>query len=247
MILPLYLWNISFFSDRRTWQKLSNRNKTLERNVTLSTGFLNKLKKVIFARIWSTKVTNPRPTPVFHSLALILDWVQSQELALTWTNMWLIFGRQLNSWTFLLSAVFARSDCLEVMMTTDNVLGIWRFARDLFLLALEKTAWNCKRSRFLEICEGEVFCLQGCLGCCSPLTISAVGRRRRCWIASWTWWRGTRGTWWRWPRQWRLQVWIAWEFLELFKDTFIHNFTGHKTFVKGSTCCNLYTFIWNKW
>ena len=41
------------------------------------------------------------------------------------------------------------------MMTTDNVLGIWRFARDLFLLALEKTDWNFKRSIFLEFVREE--------------------------------------------------------------------------------------------
>ena len=31
---------------------------------------------------------------------------------------------------------------LEVRITRHNVLGIWRFARDHFLPALEKTAWN---------------------------------------------------------------------------------------------------------
>ena len=48
---------------------------------------------------------------------------------------------------------------LEVRMTTHSVLGIWRFARDHFLPALEKTAWNFKRSRFLEIIKEEFsFC-----------------------------------------------------------------------------------------
>ena len=56
----------------------------------------------------------------------------------------------------------------------DNVLGIWSFARDHFLPALQKTSWNFMRSRFLEIYKGGVFCLQRCSGCSSLQTISAV-------------------------------------------------------------------------
>ena len=88
-------------------------------------------------------------------------------------------------------------------MTTENVLGIWRFARDHFLPGLEKTAWNFMTSRFVEIYKEEEFSelpaemLRILL--VLSLTISAVGRRR-CGRDSWSGWGTTTGTWWRWPR-----------------------------------------------
>jgi hypothetical protein len=95
------------------------------------------------------------PTVPGFALVLILDWIESGELALTWTNVIDV----LETAEFL-DIPLASSPCqewMEVRMTTDNVLGIWRFARDHFMPVLEKTTWDFLTSSFAEIYKEEEF------------------------------------------------------------------------------------------
>jgi hypothetical protein len=115
----------------------------------------NVLFKIFTNESDKSKTNFCLPNVSWNSLFLILDWIESGELALTWTNV--IDVLETAEFLDIPLASGLCQEWLEVRMTTDNVLGIWRFARDHFLPGLEKTAWHFMTSRFVEIYKEEEF------------------------------------------------------------------------------------------
>ena len=95
------------------------------------------------------------PTISGISLVLILHWIESGELALTWNNVLDV----LETAEFLdipLACSFCQ-EWLEARMTTDKVLGIWKFAKNHFLQDLEKINLKCIKSRLLRFIKRRDF------------------------------------------------------------------------------------------
>ena len=95
------------------------------------------------------------PTVSGLSLVKILDWIECGELDLSWTSVVDV----LETAEFLdISSVSSRCQkWLEKALVPDNVLGIWRFAKDHFLPNLERSSWKFLTERFVEIFKTEEF------------------------------------------------------------------------------------------
>jgi len=113
--------------------------------------------KVLFKMFSKEKDKNDfqLPTVPGEILEIILSWMESGELLLSWRNVLEV----LQSAEFL-DVPGITSLCQEWMIariSTKNAVGIWMFARDNFLQGLEKTSLSFIGSKFTRIYREEEF------------------------------------------------------------------------------------------
>eukprot|EP00092_Neocalanus_flemingeri_P015715 GFUD01017009.1.p1 GENE.GFUD01017009.1~~GFUD01017009.1.p1 ORF type:complete len:597 (+),score=175.10 GFUD01017009.1:93-1883(+) len=115
----------------------------------------NVLHKIFTHEVDKSKTDFHLPTVSGLTLVLILEWIESGELALTRHNVLDVLET-----SEILDIPLVSSLCqqwLLIRIAPNNALGIWRFSRDHFLPSLERSSWKFVTTEFVEVSKLEEF------------------------------------------------------------------------------------------